>query len=78
MDVMKELNALSIRKPLSEGALRVGPELSEAEVHNLKTYGCVHPQYMDPGEDDGQFDEEGFCSFCGDHESKNYHYKCWR
>jgi hypothetical protein len=58
MDVMKELEKLTIRKPLSE-----------AQVRDI--VGA-------PEQDDGQFDEEGFCAFCGDHESKSYHYKCWR
>ena len=27
---------------------------------------------------DDQFDEDGICVFCGEHEEAVYHYKCWR
>jgi len=55
---------------LAEQSIRDGEQrYTEADIRAL--VGA-------PDADDSQFDEEGFCVFCGDHQSKGYHYKCWR
>ena len=40
----------------------------------------MFPEYEWVGreEEEPQYDADGFCRFCGEHESKCNGYKCWR
>ena len=72
------LDPLSASKPLSQEQVTLLAEQSIRDGEQRYTEADIRALVGAPDADHSQFDKEGFCVFCGDHESKGYHYKCWR